>query len=124
MNFSYVLNKRALNGKVLLIEKSDTIVFGNFKINQPIGKYINRMDRCYQRKYIFRKTVIEKIDGEGMFNKYSQKEGCWKEKSQEGNYHSGKKDRIWKIYKYNDLENSQNTISEVVYKNDSLVGNK
>lgn len=124
MNFSYVLNKRALNGKVLLIEKSDMIVFGNFKRNQPIGKYINRIDRCYQRKYIFRKTVIEKIDGEGMFNKYSQKGGYWKEKSQEGNYHSGKKDGIWKIYKYNDLENSQNTISEVVYKNDSLVGNK
>ncbi|REC60058.1 hypothetical protein DRF65_22990 [Chryseobacterium pennae] len=124
MNFSYSLYKGELNGKILLIEKSDTIVFGHFKRNQPIGKYINRIDQCYQCKYIFRKTVIEKIDGEGEFNKQSKKDGYWKEKSQEGNYSNGKKNGVWKIYKYNDLENSQNTIKEVIYKNDSLINHK
>lgn len=60
------------------------------------------------------------MDGEGEFNKHSQKNGYWKEKLQEGNYNNGKKNGVWKIYKYNDLGNSQNTRSEVVYKNDSL----
>lgn len=123
MNFSYSLYNGELDGKILLIEKSDTILFGNFKRNQPIGKYINRSDQCNRCKYIFRKTVIEQIDGEGIFNKYSQKHGYWKEKYREGNYNNGKKNGVWKIYRYNDLENSENTINEVIYRNDSLIIN-
>lgn len=56
-------------------------------------------------------TIIDKYDyGEGGFNKSSKKNGYWKEYTREGIYINGQKNSIWKIYEYNDLENSKNAL--------------
>lgn len=122
MNFTYTLKNGKLNGIILLIKENDTIVFGSFKNNKPIGKFINKSYKCELSRNIFFGTIIEKYGyGNGVFNEKSKKNGFWKEYTQEGEYRDGKKNGIWKINQSSDLENYKNVVKEILYKNDSIV---